>query len=84
MRKMTLNCLALGALLAAVAPAHADDQQISELPRSFISIQREAPRAQVSTQSYGTAYGAFAQSAGFAQKTCSHVGGPKAGSWGCR
>jgi hypothetical protein len=83
MRKMTLNCLALGALLAAVAPAHADDQQISQLSRSFISIQREA-RAQVSTQSYGTAYGAFAQSAGFAQKTCSHVGGPKTGSWGCR
>ena len=80
MRRMTMNFLALGALLAAAAPAHADDQQRTD---AWGTTHREAPRPEVGTQAYGAAFGAFTQSGGFAQKTCSHVGGPKVGLWGC-
>ena len=84
MRRMTMNFLALGALLAAAAPAHADDQERTDARRAFITTHSEAPRPEVGTQAYGAAFGAFTQSGGFAQRTCSHVGGPKVGSWGCR
>jgi hypothetical protein len=84
MRKMTMNCLALGAVLAAVAPARADDQAITDIPRSLIAAHQQAPRPEVGAQAYGAAFGASTQSGGFPHKTCSHVGGPKVGSWGCR
>jgi hypothetical protein len=84
MRKMTMNCLALGAILAAAAPARADDQVITEIPRSLIKTHHQVPRPEVGVQAYGAAFGVFAQSGGSAPKTCSYVGGPKVGSWACR
>jgi hypothetical protein len=93
MRKVASIGIFIGALAVAVLPARADDQIIGFAAGQFGSsaqqarsaswqhgaVQRSAPVPQVSSE----AYVGFAEGGAYAQ-TCSHIGGPKNGSWTCR
>ena len=68
---------ATGQLGGFARPAHADDQQARAFSGQRGPVQRAAPR--VSSE----AYAGFAQDRAYVQ-TCSHIGGPKVGSWSCR
>jgi|SRR5438445_7838999 hypothetical protein len=58
-------------------PAQTDNQQARAASGQHGAIQRAAPR--VSSE----AFAGFAQGGGYLQ-SCSHIGGPKGGSWTCR
>jgi hypothetical protein len=98
MRKIAFIGLATGALALATLPARADDQTISRVtgqvggPAWPARTQDQQARAASGQHRAGQraaprvssdAYAGFAQGGAFVQ-TCSHVGGPKGGSWTCR
>jgi hypothetical protein len=83
----TVVTLAMSAL-----PAHADSETISLLtgaigaPHWARSSQRQSYdvlRTQ-NQQRSAFAYGPYAEGAGLPRSVCSHVGGPKGGTWSCR
>jgi hypothetical protein len=73
MYKIASIGIVVGALAVAVLPVRADDQTSGQ----HGAVQRAAPRVS------SDAYAGFAQGGVYVQ-TCSHIGGPKSGSWTCR
>ena len=100
MRKIVSIGIAAGALAVAVLPVRADDQAIGFATGRVGGFARAAqadnPQARAASGQHGAieravrssrasseAYAGFARSGAYVQ-TCSHVGGPKVGSWTCR
>jgi hypothetical protein len=78
-RKIASIGIAIGTLAVAVLPVRAEDQQgrAASVPHGAVQRATSLPRAS------GEAYAGFAQGGAYLQ-TCSHIGGPKSGSWTCR
>ena len=80
MRKIASIGFAIGALTVTALPVYAGDQQAQTPWRQYGTYWRAAPWLQTSPE----AYAGFAQSGGYAQRSCTYIGGPKGSyNWTC-